>query len=128
VTKKGNIELTDRTKLTGVQVGIQRGSPALDELSKIPSVRTISYDTLEIAFQNLTLGFIDAVVTDSARAAPFVNNKANGLKLVDNAFASVNYAIAVCKDRQDVVDGLNKGLASVRADGTLANLINTYLK
>ncbi len=128
VTKKGNIEITDRNKLIGATVGIQRGSPALDEIVQIPNVKTNTYDSLNAAFQSLITGYIDAVVTDASRATPFVNNKANGLKLVDKAFTSVNYAIAVCKTRADVQERLNSGLASVKADGTLANLINTYLK
>ena len=56
-----------------------------------------------------------------------MNIPANNLKIVGEPFASVDYNIAVCKDRPDLLDQINGGLAAVQGNGTLTKLTRKWL-
>ena len=126
VVKQGNIKITGRDQLSGMLVGAQGGSPAANEILKIPGAQLKSYDSVDLVFRDLITGYIDAVIVDVPRAQSYANIKANKLKIVADEFASVSYAVALCNDRTDLLKKINDGLASVKADGTLDRLIKKW--
>jgi polar amino acid transport system substrate-binding protein len=127
VVKSGNITISGWDTLAGKTVGGAVGSLGETEAGKIPGALLKSYPTYDFAYQELIDGLIDAVVSDAALALSYTGVRANRLKIVENWPSSVNYGIAVCKDRADLVELINTGLASVKADGTLAELASQWL-
>lgn len=100
---------------------------------------TIVTDTLEIDEANITRanrgvdvvqdvknGKLDAVVIDSATGKALAEK--NGLKVVEDpeAFESEEYAIAVAKGNTELLESINKVLAELKENGTIAELAEKY--
>jgi polar amino acid transport system substrate-binding protein len=127
VVKKGNSLVTGRDTLTGMTVGLQKGTSSAAETEKIAGVKLKSYDTFNLAFQDLIIGELDAVVADKMMALSYVNKAANNLKIVGDEFAIENYGIAVCKTNADLLKKIDDGLVIVKNNGTLAKLNQKWL-
>jgi ABC-type amino acid transport substrate-binding protein len=128
VVKKGNLIITGRDQLQGMAVGSQRGSASILEIQKIPGTKLVVYDSFDLAFQDLVVGNIDAVIAGSPRAQSYVSIKANNLKIAGTPFASESYAIAVCNKNAALLKQINTSLAALKADGTLDRLAQKWLK
>ncbi len=127
VVKKGNLTITGRDTLAGMAVGAQQGDPGAAELQKIPGVQPRLYDSVEMAFQDLIIGLLDAVIADYPQALSYASTPANNLQLVGSEFASKNYGIAVCSRNPAVLQKINAGLAAIKADGTIARLEKKWI-
>ena len=73
----------------------------------------------------LTSGKVDCVVIDNEPAKNFVAVN-EGLKILASAYAEEEYAMAFPKDSAIYAD-FNAALAELIADGTVANIINTFI-
>lgn len=127
VVKNGNITISGREQLPGMKIGTQAGTVSEDEIDKIPEVQRKSYETLNLAFQDLIAGYLDAVITDQPHALSYVAVKRNNLKLVGEAFGAIDFRIAVCKSQSDLLKKINTGLAAIKADGTLDRLTKEWI-
>ncbi len=127
VVKKGNILITNMDSLSGMTVGAQAGTPSEIEIGKIKNIKTEINFTFNEVFQKLAAGYTDAAVADKPRALSFVEIKPNNLQIVGEEFGSLDYGIAVCKDQADLLMNINKGLANIKADGTLDKLIEKWI-
>ena len=127
VVKKGNRVITDKSKLAGMRVGVQTSARSEQAVGEIPMAQTESYPSAFLALQDLTLGEIDAVIADQPRALSQVRIKSNNLKIVDTELGQVDYGIALCKDRGELLDRINTGLAAIQADGTLKRLKQKWI-
>jgi polar amino acid transport system substrate-binding protein len=128
VVKGENNTITGRDSLSGKTVGAQKGSSSAAEVEKIAGVGLKTYETFALALQDLIYGVIDAVVADKPLALSYTNNSANNLKIAGDEFAMVNYGIAVCNDRADVLQKINDGIAAVKANGALSKLTQKWIK
>jgi ABC-type amino acid transport substrate-binding protein len=126
VVKNGNTTIMGRDQLAGMKVGVQAGSVSELEIQKIKGAQPKVYETLDMAFQNLTNGFIDAVFADRPRALSYASVKRNNLKIVGAEFSGVDYGIATCKARTDLLEQINNGLTQVYNDGTLDKLAQKW--
>ena len=79
------------------------------------------------AVQALSQGKVDAVIIDSEVAKKFVE-ETSGLKVLDEAFADENYAIAIKKGNKELLDSVNKALSELKSDGTIDSIIAKYIK
>jgi polar amino acid transport system substrate-binding protein len=127
VVKSGNITISGRDQLPGMKIGTQAGTVSEDEIDKIPEVQRKSYETLNLAFQDLIAGYLDAVIADQPHALSYVAVKRNNLKQVGEAFGSIDFRIAVCKSQTDLLKKINAGLAAIKADGTLEGLTKKWI-
>jgi ABC-type amino acid transport substrate-binding protein len=127
VVKKGNLSITGRDTLAGMVVGAQKGQTGAAELQKMAGVQTRLYDSAEMAFQDLIIGLIDAVVADSPQAQDYSSLPANNLKIVGSSFTPKNYGIAVCNQNPDLLKKINTGLATIQSDGTLERLRQKWI-
>lgn len=73
----------------------------------------------------LTSGKVDCVVIDSEPAKNFVAVN-EGLKILASAYAEEEYAMAFPKGSELFAD-FNAALAELIADGTVANIVNTFI-
>ena len=72
-------------------------------------------------------GDVDAVIIDNEPAKAFVAEN-EGLKILDTEYAVEDYAIAVKKGNQELLDNINAALEKLTADGTIDSIIAKYIK
>jgi polar amino acid transport system substrate-binding protein len=125
---------TDNTSITGpesltagTRVGVQLGTTGDFYVTDNTDVDVQRFPEAPLALQALSNQDVDAVVTDIAVIADFI--KANpdlGLRLAGGSFTGEEYAIAVNKERPEVLALLNDALARVKADGTYDQIFNKW--
>ena len=76
--------------------------------------------------QALSQGKIDAVIIDREPAKVFVKEN-TGLKILDEAYTTEEYAIAVAKGNTKLLSNINAALAELKADGTLDKIVSKYI-
>ena len=113
--------------LEGKTVGVQTGTTGDILASDIKDVKPERYDKGMDAVQALSQGKVDAVIIDSEVAKKFVE-ETSGLKVLDEAFADENYAIAIKKGNKELLDSVNKALSELKSDGTIDSSIAKYIK
>ena len=117
--------------LKGKKVGGQIGTTGIFVAQKCGVEFTLrEYDDVGLAMQDLVNGRIDAVVCDSPVALYYANKKEGFSDVLTVAFrteANEHLGFVAKKDRKDLIEKLNKGLAAVRANGTEAALKKKWL-
>ena len=78
------------------------------------------------AVEALKSGKVDCVVIDNEPAKAFVEQN-EGLKILDTEFVVEDYAIAVAKDNDELLEKINASLAKLKEDGTLQQIIDKYI-
>ncbi len=122
--------LTVLSQFSGKKVGAQIGTTGALEVAKVKTILLKSYDEAGLAVEDLYVGRIDAVVLDSPTARNYVlrNEKYKSkLKIVGKPFTDEHYGIAVKKGNQKALELINRGLDSIKKDGTLARLVHKWL-
>lgn len=86
----------------------------------------IAYTTGANAVEALKTGKVDCVVIDNEPAKAFV--KANeGIKILPTEYVTEDYAIAIAKDNDELLEKVNTALAKLKEDGTLQSIIDKYI-
>lgn len=124
---KDNTTIKSKDDLSGKTVGAQIGTTGAIWAQKQQGVTLKTYDTVDLAFQDLMNGQIDAVIADNPLALGFVGKNPDKMKIVGNTFTTEQYGIAICKNRADLVPRINKALAEVKAAGTIDQLSKKWL-
>jgi polar amino acid transport system substrate-binding protein len=122
-----NTDITGPDTLSGKTIGVQLGTTGDIEAQKIAGATVKSYDGIALAFQDLLNGQVDAVIADNPLALGYVGTNPDKLKVVGEAFTDENYGIAVCKTKTDLVDMINRGLATVKAQGLIEELTTRWI-
>ncbi|MBQ9708756.1 MAG: amino acid ABC transporter substrate-binding protein [Firmicutes bacterium] len=79
------------------------------------------------AIEALKSGKVDAVVIDNEPAKAYVAAN-EGLKILDTEYVEEEYAIAIAKDNEELLEQVNGALAELNEDGTLQGIIDKYIK
>lgn len=124
---KDDSPITGSKDLEGKTVGVQTGTTGDILASDIKDAKPERYDKGMDAVQALSQGKVDAVIIDSEVAKKFVE-ETSGLKVLDEAFADENYAIAIKKGNKELLDSVNKALSELKSDGTIDSIIAKYIK
>ncbi len=74
----------------------------------------------------LTQGKVDAVVIDNEPARVFVEQN-TGLKILETEYVVEDYAIAVAKKNEDLLNKINKALDELISDGTVQEILDKYI-
>ena len=125
--KAGNSAITGKADLNGKIIGAQLGTTGEIEAQAIEGVEYKPYDTYDLAFLDLINGQIDAVIADYPTALGFIEKNPDKLMTVGDVFTNEFYGIAICKDRQDLLDIINPALKAVIDSGFVADLAAKYL-
>ena len=113
-------------------VGVQSGTTgdiymsASAEDGGVGEDRVDRYSKGNDAVVALMSGKVDAVVIDNQPAQAFVAAN-DGLKILDTPYAQEDYAMAVNKDNEELLDKINSALAELQSDGTIDSIINKYI-
>lgn len=99
----------------------------LNEDGSVKTDRVKRYDNGAIAVEALKNGQIDVVIIDEEPAKSYVAAN-TGIKILDSKYAEEDYAIAVHKKSTELLAEIDKHLADMKADGTLAAIVAKYIK
>lgn len=70
---------------------------------------------------------MDAVVIDNEPAKVFVSQN-EGLAILESPYAVEEYAIAIAKDNDELLEQVNTVIGELKEDGTLQQIIDKYIK
>jgi ABC-type amino acid transport substrate-binding protein len=128
LARKGSAgAVTSFADLAGRRIGVERGSiyegflrKELIEGGLSPAENLLLYTTIEGAANDLAAERIDLVVTDLGAAESIA--QANDLQVVGSGLAAQQYALEVRKGAGELRAQLDRALAALAANGTLARL------
>ena len=109
VVKKDNDAIKTKDDLAGKTAGAQIGTTGAIEIGNIPGAKLKTYDSFDLAFQDLINGQIDAVVADNPLALGYVGKNADKIKITGPVFTSENYGIAICNKKADLAEKIEPG-------------------
>ena len=113
--------------LAGRNVGVQLGTTGDIWLTDKTDAVVQRYDENTLAFQALAAGNVDAAVADSPVVFEIVSaNPEMDLKILEGVYTDEQYGIAVNKDREDLLELINEGLAAVKESGRYDEIFETY--
>lgn len=78
------------------------------------------------AVEALKNGQVDCVILDNEPAKALVAAN-EGLSILDTAYADEDYAIAVSKDNEALLEAIDGALSELVADGTLQSIVDKYI-
>jgi polar amino acid transport system substrate-binding protein len=115
-------KITDLAGLKGKSAGTQEGTISYKLLLAAKGIKAVKgYPDQDAAVAELLKGSIQAVLTGRPAAMQFVAKNPDKLKIA-GAVASFDVGVAFRKDDRESVALLNKGLADIKADGTIERL------
>jgi len=109
-------------------VGVQGGTTGEEAAKKagVPEEKIKRYDTTDLAFQDLAIGAIDAVIADGPPSAQYTGQLSDKIKIAGEPFTTENYAIALQKGDTELKAAINAALKQLKADGTLQELMKKW--
>lgn len=119
-------EIASPDDLTGKTIGVQLGTTGDIYAGDVEDATVERYSKGFEAVQALMQGKIDAVVIDGEPAKVFVEEN-EGIKLLDEAFTEEEYAIAVSKDNEELLEQINTALATLEENGKFDEVIAKYI-
>ncbi|MCI9022549.1 MAG: amino acid ABC transporter substrate-binding protein [Eubacterium sp.] len=120
-------EISEIADLNGKKIGVQ-----LATTGDIYAKEDFGEDSVEAynkgadAVMALKQGKVDAVIIDNQPALSFVKST-EGLKILETEYAVEDYAAAIAKDNDALVQAVNGALAELKADGTIQSIIDKYI-
>ena len=86
----------------------------------------IRYKTGAEAIEALKADKVQAVIIDNEPAKSFVEAN-EGLTILDGAWVEEEYAIAISKDNEELLNKINAALEELTADGTIQQIVDKYI-
>lgn len=127
IVHKDNTDIEGKDSLGGKRVGAEIATTGAMAVEKIKDAVLKKYTKIELAFQDLLNGQIDAVVCDYPVTLVYVGQNPDKLKMVGTMFTSEFYGIAVCKNNAELLARINSGLKSCLDEGLVDTLIEKWL-
>ncbi len=111
--------------LKGHKVGVQQGTTADIDVSKVKGVEIVRYTRFTDAFLDLSVGRIDAVVLDFAPAQAYV--KFNPTLVISSPVLSEEkFGIAVRKEDKELLDLINEVLKELNTKTAYEYLVDKW--
>lgn len=125
---KSDSDITSYEDLDGKVIAVQEGTTgdfiATDDIN---SKEVKRFKKGVDAVMDLKNGSVDAVIIDSNPANEFVKVDPEAIKAIPTTGNEEQYALAVKKGNQELLNVLNEGLAEIKADGTFDDLVKQYI-
>ena len=122
---KSPVEKVD--DLANAKIGVQLGTTGDIYVSdEYPDAEIQQFNKGADAIQSLKQGKVDCVVIDKLPAEAFIAlNK--DLSILDEEFTNEDYAIAVAKENDELLDKINAALDELEANGIMQKIIDNYI-
>ena len=125
---KEDSDIASADDLEGKLIGVQQGTTGhLYCADDFGEDNVIPYANGATAVQALLQGKVDCVVIDQEPAKAFVEAN-EGLKILETAYTTEDYAAAVSKDNPALTVALNSALQELKDDGTIQGILDKYIK
>jgi polar amino acid transport system substrate-binding protein len=130
VNAKDNTEYKNTGDLKGKVVGVQTGTVTVDPMKKVAGIKELKmYSTMQDMIREVSIGRIDVAVGDGPVMLYTITN--SGVKNVRAARSyqkqmQINIAIAVRKGDKELLGTINRGIATIKADGTLDAILKKW--
>jgi len=124
--KKGTTDIVSEEDLVGKVVGVQvdtTGQFTAEEIAGIKEIR--KYDTILLAFQELELGRIDAIMNDYPVNA-YLSKIRGQTEVAATVTTDEQYGIGVKKGNDQLLEAINQALADMDADGTYNEIFDKW--
>ena len=132
-TKSGAAESEDYIRtiddLKGKKIGVQLGTTGdiyVTDYEKDGTATVSRFNKAADAVQALKQSKIDCIVLDEQPAKAFVERNSD-IKIIDEEFTLEDYALCVKKGNKELLEKINTSLAKLKDDGTLEQIINSYI-
>ncbi len=125
IVKEGS-DIAGPDDLSGKTVGVQLGTTGDIYAEDIEGATIERYNKGMEAVQALTQGKIDAVIIDREPAKVFVSQN-EGIKILDQEFTVEEYAIAVAKENEELLEKINGSIESLKSSGKLQEIVDKYI-
>lgn len=125
VVKEGS-NIVTHYGLVGKKIGCVSNSVARDYVSEIKDATGMAYEKGSDAVRELLAGKIDAIVFDSSVADIYIDENV-GLKKIEKPIYEKSYVMVVTSRRPEVYDALQAKLAEMKEDGSLQEIIDSYI-
>lgn len=119
----GNSEIKEKADLEGKLIGLQSDSSAVDAVKADAlgnSIELNEYSDNIAAFNDLSIGRLDAVVVDEIVARYYIANNDSDFVLLEENFGDEEYGIAAKKGNTVLIGELQSALDELNSDGTAA--------
>lgn len=123
---KEDSPISNPDDLVGKKVGVQLGTTGDLYSADIEDATIERYNKGFEAVQSLLSDKIDAVIIDQEPATVFVGQN-EGLKLTDEEFTTEEYALAIAKDNEELLEKVNTALANLKDSGKLDEIKAKYI-
>ncbi len=124
---KAGSDIKTAADLEGKTIGVQLGTTgdfyATDE---VPGATVMPYKDAVTASLDLANGRIDAVITDELPAKSIAASN-EALILIDEVLTEEEYAIAVAKEKTDLLEAINTTITRLQEEGLIEVFINTHM-
>lgn len=112
--------------LSGKKIGVQLKTTGDIYASSIEGAEIFRFNIASLAIDALTEGKIDAVIIDEDPARVFTE-KNDKITILDDAFSDESYAIAVSKEKPELLKDINGALTTLTEDGTIDYICEQWL-
>lgn len=125
IVKEGSV-LASPDDLEGKTIGVQLGTTGDIYAGDIEGATIERYNKGFEAVQSLLQDKVDAVIIDREPAKVFVEQN-DGLVIIDEEFTIEDYAIAVAKDNEELLEKIDGALEKLKSSGELKEIIDKYI-
>ncbi|NJN66253.1 MAG: transporter substrate-binding domain-containing protein [Chloroflexaceae bacterium] len=106
-------------------VGVQQGTigEEVAQQAGLDATRIQRYETVDLAFNALVSGGVEAVVADGPVAAWYVSQHRDLIRIAGEPFRTAQYAIALQQGNTALKDAVDRAIQELEANGTLPQLL-----
>ena len=135
IVVKKDSDIQSLADLNGKRIGVQEGTTGDFITTPGEDNEIITDETTDVqrykkgsdAIVALKNGGLDAVVIDTNPAMNFVANNADALRMIEDDTSTEEYAIAVGKGDTELLEKINRGLQTIKENGTFDKLVDEYI-
>lgn len=123
VVKSGSTETEQTLNDASKKVVVQTGTSGEDWVKEnLPKATVVSVDDVAAAMAGVQTGLYNAMVIDLPVASNLISTSYSDLTIAKKIPTGEQYGIAVSKDNPALTEAINKALADMEKDGTMAAL------
>ncbi len=117
----------------GIKIGVQQDTTGDIYASATAAewgfedANVVRYKTGNEAVMALSEGKVTAVIIDNEPAKSFVAAN-EGLKILEGSYTDEDYAIAIAKDNEELLEKVNAALEKLINDGKVKEIVDKYIK
>lgn len=127
IVRADDLRVVVVSDLKGRSVGVQAGTTGeIYATEDIEGASVKSFKTVIDAALALKNGAIDSIIVDELPAKEIVKRNPE-LKIVDDDFFTDEYAIAVKKGNAELLNSINKTIATIKANGVYQKMLDAYM-